>query len=269
MKTIDTGHGYIHYYFKIAAKTYPTVLFFQGSSGANCYLGFKNIITALPDKYGILAIDQLGYGESDLTRSERTIDNILAETQSIVNKEQIHKVIIFAHSLGGLYALGYIKRFSDYVQAVIGVEPVTGVTEMDVDDMVRVTKEEAQEVARDRAQGKIPESELKSLINPNLNSVDWNKQLEIFQKLLDNETQVNEAENLKSSIQSVKKISIPNKIPVLIFSRTKRQSEYQTSEFKNDHPFSKISCFGDSHFLHWTESSRVIHETTNFLNQLL
>lgn len=268
MKIFDTGHGKIHYYFKEAANNYPTVLFFQGATAANCYLGFKNIITALPQNYGILAIDQLGYGKSDVTKSDRTLNHIMDETKAIVDCENLKKVILFAHSLGGLYALGYVKKYVEQVVAVIGVEPVTGTADQDADAFAEAVKQEANEISQMRAHGGIPETDLREHINPYLDKEEYDAQLKIFRETLDNSNQVNEAEHAKESVLAIKNQLIPDKILVLLFSRPARSSEYENSEFKNINEQTRICYCGNSHFLHWTESKRVISETNHFLKQI-
>ncbi|WP_308159806.1 alpha/beta hydrolase [Arthrobacter sp. ISL-5] len=86
-------------------------------------LDFGPLIRELPD-YQVVVVEGFGYGYSDVTPVERTVENITAELHEALTKLNVDRPYILAgHSIAGFYTLDYANRYREEVSAVVGIDP--------------------------------------------------------------------------------------------------------------------------------------------------
>ena len=84
---------------------------------------FKNLIDNLcKENNRVLVIEYFGYNESGETKRERTSENICEEIHTALKTLNIQNYYLIPHSISGLYTLGYIKRYKNEVQGIIGID---------------------------------------------------------------------------------------------------------------------------------------------------
>lgn len=102
-----------------------TLVFMPGLGEASQPLTHKNLLDALAKKYHILVVEPFGYGLSDVSNEERTVENITEELHSALEQMDVKEYYLVAHSLSGLYALKYSQTYQDEVLGVIGMDTST------------------------------------------------------------------------------------------------------------------------------------------------
>lgn len=88
----------------------------SGSSKAT----WSSIIKPLKSKYRIVAIDLRGHGDSPMPLdSDYSIEEMVADVNSVVEKLDLQRVIFVAHSMGVRIAVPYSARHRDRVKALV------------------------------------------------------------------------------------------------------------------------------------------------------
>jgi pimeloyl-ACP methyl ester carboxylesterase len=76
------------------------------------------------DAYDVIVVERFGYGYSDMSARERTVENISTELHEALSSLDIEKPYVLAgHSIAGFYTLDYANRYPSEVSAVIGIDP--------------------------------------------------------------------------------------------------------------------------------------------------
>ena len=86
---------------------------------------FEKLSDELAKKYKVVVIHRPGYGKSDDTEGERTGAKIAEEIHEVIKQLNLKKPLLFAHSMGGLFALSYIQRYSDDIMGYVGLDAST------------------------------------------------------------------------------------------------------------------------------------------------
>ncbi|KAK1973508.1 Alpha/Beta hydrolase protein [Colletotrichum cereale] len=144
-KTIKVSRGFTYtYYTSPAQGSRPTLILFHGwPDTARLWAGLIND-HLLPQGYGIIALDTLGYGGSSKPIDEKAYayDYVTADIVSILDAEGIGKVISLGHDWGSLTAQRLYNFHPARVCGVVIVNvtynPPTG--HFDLDETIESTK---------------------------------------------------------------------------------------------------------------------------------
>ena len=88
---------------------------------------WKNLWNVLKKKYQVIAIDLLGWGETDAWGKDR--DDLLASEASIISKiigSAEDKIHLIGHSYGGTIAFYFAMMHSDRIKSLTLIEPMLG-----------------------------------------------------------------------------------------------------------------------------------------------
>ena len=94
------------------------------SRGGTCLptLDFKTLYSLFENDYQVAVVEKAGYGFSDISDIDRSIDTILFETREALNKAGIHdQYILFPHSMSGIEALYWANKYPDEVKELYRV----------------------------------------------------------------------------------------------------------------------------------------------------
>ncbi|MFC5652487.1 alpha/beta fold hydrolase [Paenibacillus solisilvae] len=120
-KLYDVMGRKMHLYTEGQGET--TVVFAAGWGTANAYVDFYPLYKGLSSQVKIAVYDRFGYGYSDSTGKERSIDAITDEMHELFRiSGQKPPYILVGHSLGSLEALRYAQRFPEEVSGIVLVE---------------------------------------------------------------------------------------------------------------------------------------------------
>ena len=100
-----------------------TIVFMSGGGTCSPILDFKSLYARLSDDYKIVVVEKFGYGFSDVVDKERSIDSILADTRTALEKVGIEgPYVLCPHSMSGIEALYWAQQYPEEVEAIIGLD---------------------------------------------------------------------------------------------------------------------------------------------------
>ncbi len=106
----------------IEGKGNKTIVLLHGAGISSPVLELKPLSVLLSEQYTVITLEYFGYGLSDNTRRERTIEMITEEIHCVLQGLGIFKYSVMAHSISGIYGLYYINKYPDEVEAFIGID---------------------------------------------------------------------------------------------------------------------------------------------------
>lgn len=100
-----------------------TIVLLPGLGTAAPVLDFMPLAEDLAKKNRVVIMEPFGYGWSDITRKERTIENIVEEIHSALHETGIDgPYILMPHSISGLYSIYYANTYPEEVAGIIGID---------------------------------------------------------------------------------------------------------------------------------------------------
>ncbi|KAF6820955.1 epoxide hydrolase 2 [Colletotrichum sojae] len=146
-KTLEVSRGFTYAYYTSAAQnSKPTVALFHGwPDTARLWAGFINDYL-VPNGYGVLALDCLGYGGSSKPTDKALYTNqhIAADIVEILDAEKLYKVVSLGHDWGSVIAQRLYNYHPSRVAGLVLVNvcymPPNG--DFDLDKVNEVTKQE-------------------------------------------------------------------------------------------------------------------------------
>ena len=100
-----------------------TLVFMSGGGTCSPLLDFKSLYSLLSDQYRIAVVEKFGYGFSDVVDTDRDIDSILEDTRTALAAAGLNApYVLCPHSMSGLEALYWARKYPDEVSAIIGLD---------------------------------------------------------------------------------------------------------------------------------------------------
>ena len=255
----------------------PLVLL-SGFSTVAPGLDFSPLIREL-DAYDVIVVEGFGYGYSDMSAPERTVENISTELHEALSSLDIKEPYVLAgHSLGGLYTLDYANRYPSEVSAVIGIDPsvptaqfekeaaangggginITGI--LSTIGFVRTAVWVAPSVVAPKSDDYTP-SEIERMRH----MTSWN---------FGNAAVADEAAHMASNAAALRDVTYPENLPVLHFlasdnvASTPDWLDSHKDQLQNVSRHEIVELEGQ-HYLHWTQSKAMAANITQFLQENL
>ena len=72
---------------------------------------WRFIVPKLSEYFTVVTYDLRGHGNSPLTNKDFTLDDLVQDLETVRKKTKIEKAHFFGHSLGGMIAPAYAKKF--------------------------------------------------------------------------------------------------------------------------------------------------------------
>ena len=100
-----------------------TIVFMSGGGTCSPILDFKSLYARLSDEYKIVVVEKFGYGFSDEVDKERSVDSILEDTRTALEKAGVEgPFVLCPHFMSGLEALYWAQQYPEEVEAIIGLD---------------------------------------------------------------------------------------------------------------------------------------------------
>lgn len=100
-----------------------TVVFLAGWGTPSPYVDFINMMESLPKQASGIIIERFGYGNSDDTKRERSIENIVRELEMVLADSELEPPYIFvAHSLASMEVFDYAIKNQDKVRGIVLID---------------------------------------------------------------------------------------------------------------------------------------------------
>jgi len=72
----------------------------------------------LSENFSLLKIDLPGHGQSDIIADVQTMELVAEEVKKVLDSENLTKVHLLGHSMGGYIALGFAEKYPDYLKSL-------------------------------------------------------------------------------------------------------------------------------------------------------
>lgn len=221
----------------------------------------------------VVVVESFGYGWSDLTKKERTVENIVKEIRTALKAANIPgPYILMPHSISGIYSMYYANKYPNEVRAVIGIDltlPKVSNSNAKISDSHAIPKFISYLAP-------IGIVRLASYLIPDLFSpsaeegVYSEENLKVTRAISAwntyNENIVNETNKIARNIDKTVNMTFPSDMPVLLFNKEELEVNedgkthlnfYQTQIIK------KVTLKGD-HYLHWTRYKEMSEYVNDF-----
>ncbi|SES12611.1 Pimeloyl-ACP methyl ester carboxylesterase [Psychrobacillus sp. OK032] len=261
-----------------------TIVLLSGLGTTAPVLDFEPLINELAKSNKVVVVEPYGYGWSDLTSKERTVENLVVEIRTALIKSNVEgPYILMPHSISGIYSMYYANKYPDEIKAIIGIDPtLPGALEYFDESAPAMPKYMsliaptgiARLVLYSNPEDFLPLAEEGTYSESNFKLT---KILSAWKGY--NKNVVEEANEIKNNIDKTKELSFPSDLPVLIISKeeekvdeeVKSNETFYQSQLHND-TFHKLIILEGHHYLHWTqykEMSKQINEFTKIVDRRL
>ncbi|MDN4605172.1 alpha/beta hydrolase [Paenibacillus sp. F6_3S_P_1C] len=253
----------------IQGKGEETVVLLPGYGTAAPALDFKPLINELSPFYKVVVIEPFGYGLSDVSEKERTIDNMVSEIHEALQQLNVTHYTLMGHSISGIYGLDYVNKYPNEVNAFVGIDssvPTQGGTDDPFPtDVYKFLKKSGfyrllmklapdQLVASavdDETREQIRMLSLKNTFNPN---------------------NLSEGENFGPNFKAAENLTFPKDLPVIFFlqandTETEGWIPLHEEQVKNS-VHGKVMTFEGGHYLHHTRSKEIAENFRKFMNEV-
>lgn len=118
---VKVGSGSLNIYTEGSGT--HTIVIMSGAGVTSPILEYKPLYQALSDAYKIVVVEKPGYGMSESTGTERTVQNMVNESREALVGAGIKSPYILApHSYSGFEAIYWANTFPDEVTAVLSID---------------------------------------------------------------------------------------------------------------------------------------------------
>lgn len=270
---VEVNGEKMHVYSKGEGEN--TIVLLSGAGTAAPALDYEPLMNEMAKNNRIVVVETFGYGWSDTTNKERTVENIVEEIRDALNKANIEgPYILMPHSVSGIYSMYYANKYPDEIKAIIGIDCT-------LPQAVEYFNEAAPTMPRYLSilaptgiarlavymnpEEYLPNADKGTYSDDNLRMTKslsaWN---------LGNKSIVAEVNEMKHNIDKAIDMSFPPEIPVMIFNAKDDkvtedgktiESFYQTQI--SHLPSNKLVVLEGHHYLHWSrykEISETVHD---------
>lgn len=144
---VSTGDHSLNVYRTGNEDGEHTIVVLTGWSDGVAYLGWEPMTSELEEDNEFYYIDRAGYGLSEDTDDEMSIEYIIEDYRTALrNSGEEGPYVLLGHSIGGLYAACWASAYPDEVEAVIMLDGTKSLTEEQWNDWREESGEEIDNV---------------------------------------------------------------------------------------------------------------------------
>lgn len=252
-----------------------TIVFMSGGGTCSPILDFKSLYTTLLDSYKIVVVEKIGYGFSDVVDKDRSIDSVLEDTRTALEKAGIEgPYVLCPHSMSGIEALYWAGQYPEEVEAIIGLDMAVPKAYEDYKinmPMLKISQFAAR-VGITRLLPGISESD--AMKYGTLTDIEKEIYRAIFYEKTATTTMLNEVKWIKENAEIVQNNGVPQ-VPMLLFVSNGSGTgwnedawrEYQNSYIENVEN-GRLVSLDCPHYVHDYEYELISEEIKYFLTDL-
>jgi len=79
---------------------------------------WSNMEPHLSDNFSLLKIDLPGHGQSEIIAEVQTMELMAAEVKKVLDHENITKIHLLGHSMGGYVSLAFAEKYPEYLKSL-------------------------------------------------------------------------------------------------------------------------------------------------------
>ncbi|MEC0094053.1 alpha/beta fold hydrolase [Paenibacillus macquariensis] len=253
----------------IQGKGEETVVLIPGFGTGAPGIDFKPLVEELSPFYKVVVIEPFGYGLSDVSDKERTIENIVAEIHECLQKLNINRYTLMGHSIAGIYGLEYVNKYESEVNAFVGIDSSVPTQGGNDDEFPTEIYQTLKKSGFYRLIMKLTPDQL---IAPAVDDATREQIRIISLKNAMNPNIISEGENFQHNFKAAENFKFPNKLPVIFFlqkSNTDVEGWIPLHEEQiKDSVNGKLIELEGEHYLHHTKSKEIVENFRSFMEKV-
>lgn len=246
-----------------------TVVLLPGYGTAAPGIDFKPLVDELSPFYRVVVIEPFGYGLSDITEKERSIENIVSEIHESLQQLNIDRYILMGHSISGIYALDYVNKYKNEVSAFVGIDssvPAQGAGE----ELPTAALKSLKQSGFYRLLVKLAPDQI--ITPPGVDEETKEQNRMITLKNMMNPNIISEAEHFPSNFKAAEFLKFPKELPVMFFlvkdTTDVEGWEALHEELIKDSLHGKMMMLEGDHYLHHTRSKEIAENFRSFMSEI-
>ncbi len=258
----------------------PVIILLSGFGSASPVLELEPLAASLSQNYCVTTIEPFGYGLSDKTAQDRTIENMVEELHSCVETLGYEEYYLMGHSIGGLYSLYWANQYPDEVKGFIGIDPsVPGMNDEQpfpisitaINKISAYLTKVTNGVGLNRL---LSAGNHRNAIYADTTYPYTDKELEVFRILsLDNaynKTVMNELKFLDANVEAARGMRFPDQVAVLQFVSGSNCDLLSTWEQLHrdvlpENGRGEVIRLEGSHYLHFEYLDQIVEHVMNWI----
>ncbi|NFN87093.1 alpha/beta hydrolase [Clostridium sporogenes] len=267
----------IHVYSEGHGK--KTIVLMPGLGSIAPSIDFKPLINEFKKDFKVVVVEPFGYGFSEETSKERSVENIVHETRMALKKAKIDgPYILMPHSISGVYAQYYASAYPNEIEAIIMLDTTSvkaAIEEKDKIDFPSGKKQFAlATIGNFLGMDRLYYNNIYKDENC-FSKSDKNDLVKMGVQSSFNETMKNETNLILKNCETVNKAKMPKDLPIFKFIAIKSVKDINKekytkvmnrdiNEFKEYTKFS-YSVLEGGHYIYYTKSKDIGKGTREFL----
>ncbi len=258
-----------------------TIVLMPGLGSIAPSIDFKPLIQELKSDFKVVVVEPFGYGFSDETTKERSVENIIDETRTALKEANIDgSYILMPHSISGIYAEYYAAVYPKEVEAIIMLDTTLVKTSLEESSEIDLSMGKKQYILAEAANflgldrilyNNIYKDEECFSREDKDNLVKMGVQ-NTFNRIMENEFNM-----LLKNCGTINKTKMSKNLPILKFISIKSMEDIHNEKYtdiinKNINEFQEYNKFTYStleggHYIYYTKSKDIGKETREFLGK--
>ncbi|MDE5748608.1 MAG: alpha/beta hydrolase [Acetatifactor sp.] len=258
----------------------PVIILLSGLGCASPVLELEPLANALSQDYLVVTIEPFGYGLSDQTSEDRTIENVVSELHACAEALGYEEYYLMGHSLGGLYSLYWANQYPEEVKGFIGIDPSVPGMNDEQPFPISITAINKLSAYLTKAMNGVGLNRLLSAGHPekaiyaDTSYPYTEKELEVYRILsLDNaynKTVMNEMKYLDANVEAVRGMRFPDQCAVLEFvsgSNCELLSIWEQlhRDVLPENGSGEVIRLEGSHYLHFEYLDQIVEHVVNWI----
>lgn len=245
------------------------VVLLTGWASPSPVLEMAPLAEMLKNDHTVITIEYFGYGLSDITSKERSIENITEEIHEVLHSLGYTRYTLMAHSMSGIYGLYYSNQYPNEIESFVGID--TSVPRQN--EYMPTQRLNLRNAYISLIQKNLGLLRIASIISPWLildHVVGFNRSQKDIKILLMlylnkwfNMNVINEQKHSTENFTKAKALKFPEEIPVLFFLASQECDKLEQwydlhEEIITDKKRSQMITLEGPHFLHYLYAPEIV-----------
>jgi pimeloyl-ACP methyl ester carboxylesterase len=245
------------------------VVLLTGWASPSPVLEMAPLAEQLKNDYTVITLEYFGYGLSDITMKERSIENITEEIHDVLHSLGYKRYTLMAHSMSGVYGLYYSNQYPEEIESFVGID--TSVPRQN--EYMHTQKLNLRNAYIAIIEKKLGILRIISKISPSLivddikgfkhSQADTELLIKLYLNKWFNRTVINEQKYSTENFEKAKDLKFPEEVPVLFFLASQECEKLKQwydlhEEIITDKERSQIVVMEGPHYLHYLYAQEIV-----------
>lgn len=256
-----------------------TIVLLSGLATPAPALDFEPLVNELSKTNKVVVVEPFGYGWSDITEKERSVENIIEETRTALQQSNIEgPYILMPHSISGIYSLYYANLYPDEVKAIIGIDSTLPQMTEYFGESIFTTAPKFVSYMAPAGIIRLNVFQKPSDFLPHAEKGTYTKENQVMTKAIsawkaNNKDVINEVNEVKNNITKTKNMTFPSDLPVMIFTPKednfmgKSKIDFYKTQLQNVKVNELVVLEGE-HYLHWEQYREMSKKVDEFTEKM-